>query len=124
MIAKFGVMTIVVMGVSGGCSDMARLIDGDELKKKAHWMEMLDNDGIPFDVQAVSVSSIDLAPTVDAVEVVRCKDCKYRGELVCPMFNEEYMSYDDDGYFETDIVEIDNTEDDAFCSVGMRREGD
>ena len=58
------------------------------------------------------------APTVDAVEVVRCKDCEYRGELVCPMFSEEYIWYDG-GY-----AEIDNTEDDAFCSVGMRKDGD
>ena len=54
---------------------MDRLISADELKKKAHWMEMLDNNGIPFDVQAVSVSSIDLAPTIDAVKVVRCINC-------------------------------------------------
>lgn len=48
---------------------MTRLIDADELKKKAHWMESLDGQGIPFDVLAVSVSSIDLAPTVEAEPV-------------------------------------------------------
>ena len=48
---------------------MDRLISADELKKKAYWMEMLDNNGIPFDVQAVSVSSIDLAPTIEAEPV-------------------------------------------------------
>lgn len=79
-----------------------RLIDADELKKKAQWMEMLDGHGIPFDIQAVSLSSIDLAPTVDA-EPVRygewipqdetytkfmCSECNsknYKGyEKYCP----------------------------------------
>lgn len=32
---------------------------------------------------------IDKAPTVDAVEVVRCKDCKWRNTRACPymLFN-------------------------------------
>ena len=54
-----------------------RLIDADALREKAQWMEMPDRQGINFDVRAVSVSSIDLAPTIDAVPVVRCKDCKH-----------------------------------------------
>ena len=43
-----------------------RLIDADALREKAQWMEMSDNQGINFDVRAVSVSSIDLAPTIEA----------------------------------------------------------
>ena len=36
------------------------------------------------------------APTVDAVEVVRCKDCKHRGEDgCCPMCFEEEIEWDD-----------------------------
>lgn len=55
---------------------------------------------------------LDNCPTVDAVEVVRCKDCKHmsecRGETLCdnPM-----------GIFGR------NTADD-FCSHGERREGE
>jgi hypothetical protein len=46
-----------------------RLIDVDALREKAQWMEMPDNQGINFDVRAVSVSSIDLAPTIEAEPV-------------------------------------------------------
>lgn len=47
-----------------------RLIDADELKGKA----IADpDDGEYF----VYCQDIDEAPTVDAVPVVRCKDCKY-----------------------------------------------
>ena len=49
---------------------MARMIYADALKAKAH----ADPDsGEGF----VWVQDIDEAPTVDAVPVVRCKDCKH-----------------------------------------------
>lgn len=57
---------------------------------------------------------------VDAVEVVRCRDCKHRGEDGCPMYHEEYIEWDDDGYLELDIVEHDRTTDDGFCDRGER----
>lgn len=47
-----------------------RLIDADELKGKAF---ADPDDGEYF----VYCQDIDEAPTVDAVPVVRCKDCKY-----------------------------------------------
>ena len=59
---------------------MERLIDADAILKKAKPMEELDGDGIPCEVMAVSVILIDDAPTVDAVEVVRCRDCTYWGD--------------------------------------------
>ena len=48
-----------------------RLIDANDLKQKAvpHYFDNC--------CYAVSVKDIDDAPTVDAVEVVRCKDCKH-----------------------------------------------
>ena len=46
-----------------------RLIDTDALRKKAQWVEIPDWRGINFDVEAVSVSSIDLAPTIEAEPV-------------------------------------------------------
>ena len=88
-----------------------RLIDADKLRKKAHWMEMFDNQGIAFDVKAVSVSSIDLAPTIEAepvrhgqnenkkyheVDEFRCSECGLHLEdwtrYVCDEdSNEEYV---------------------------------
>lgn len=54
---------------------MARLIDADALKAKAN----ADPDsGEGF----VWVQDIDEAPTVDAVPVVRCKNCLYYQETI------------------------------------------
>ena len=58
----------------------------------------------------------------DVVEVVRCKDCKYRGDYGCPMYSEEYIDTWDDGYHEFECVEHDNTHDEGFCDRGERKE--
>ena len=52
---------------------------------------------------------IEQAPTVDAVEVVRCKDCVHRKERVC--FNPSAGMWVG--------VEL---KDSDFCSYGERRE--
>ena len=55
---------------------MPRLIDAEHLKKRA-----TDWEGDCWDNYAQSTEDfleyIDNEPTVDAVEVVRCKDCKW-----------------------------------------------
>lgn len=88
-----------------------RLIDADALRKKAQWMEMPDHQGINFDVRAVSVSSIDLTPTIDAVPVIRCKDCRRRYDIdecpMCVLHINRYFEY---------------TMDDGFCDRGERRD--
>lgn len=50
---------------------------------------------------------IDSMPTIDAVSVVRCKDCKWRGDLGCAI---------------TIVDESDKPRDDDFCAWGERRE--
>lgn len=62
----------------------------------------------------------NVATAVDFVEVVRCKDCKYRGDFSCPMCYEEKIDYDDDGYFETDYILHDRTTDNGFCDYGEK----
>ena len=52
---------------------MSRLIDADELIV----IGFDDEDGKSFDF--VPKEFIDNAPTVNAVEVVRCKECKHLG---------------------------------------------
>ena len=52
---------------------MARYIDADELLKKK-W----DADTRCGYVQVVDVGTIEEQPTVDVVEVVRCKYCTYK----------------------------------------------
>ena len=57
---------------------------------------------------------VDNAPQVDAVEVVRCKDCRFRKS-----------TFNGDGYFcsvwDTDDYEEAYVKDNDFCSYGERR---
>lgn len=57
-------------------------------------------------------------PTADVVEVVRCRDCRYRGSGdVCPMFHLCYSV--SEGYYWEDF-----TMDNKFCSYGAKKDGD
>ena len=56
--------------------------------------------------------NIDRMPTVDAVEVVRCKDCLYWEEYDGEMFCNCYSNL------------MTDTAPDDFCSYGERREGE
>ena len=103
-----------------------RLIDADALKEKL----LKERDAIPltyterygFGVEFPSTHGqarrggiktalrcMEQTPTVDAVPVVRCKDCKhlerYQNANWCEVF--------DDGYY--------HPADDDFCSWGERR---
>ena len=67
---------------------MCRYIDADALKTKVesmvkHTVNESDYDfGRNQAFDYVSDILIDDAPTIDAVEVVRCRDCKYYKEYV------------------------------------------
>ena len=71
----------------------------------------------PSKVKAVPVDVIEREPAVDAVEVVRCRECKHldvvnRKELYahCPKTNTVFLPF-----------ELDTRE--HFCSLGERKEG-
>lgn len=52
-----------------------RLIDANELR------DTIENEHFgEYDDKETTFYCIDTAPTVDAVPVVRCKDCKYHDE--------------------------------------------
>lgn len=55
---------------------------------------------------------IEALPIANVVEVVRCKDCKFRGTDDCS------NSY----YLECEGAYVDPMEDDDFCSYGERRD--
>ena len=85
-----------------------RLIDADAL------MDEANSDGA---YGYVDVKQISEAPTVDAVPVVRCRECKHlnvlnRKELYahCPKTNTVFLPF-----------ELDTRE--HFCSLGERKEG-
>ena len=75
-----------------------RLIDANAL------LDKLIKTSRYFDVKF----DIEEAPTVDAVEVVRCKDCRWRNTKGCPYMNFNATARDDEDY----------------CSDGERREGE
>ena len=82
-----------------------RLIDANALKVKA-FADPDSGEGFVY------VQDIDEAQTVDAVEVVRCKDCKHW-----------HYEYDCVGICTADVPDIDGVqrEDFDFCSYGERR---
>ena len=85
------------MDIREKASIKKRLIDANELIKEAN------ADGAYGYVDAKQIAD---APTVDAVEIVRCRECKYHNKPPCPM-----------------RLSFNWTEDDDFCSYGERKEG-
>ena len=63
---------------------------------------------------------LDKFPTIDAVPVVRCRECKHRYTEDCPMYF--HASYWHEGYEEYVDDDTDHTEDDYFCQEGERKE--
>ena len=58
-----------------------RLIDAGKAKVSLDWT-------LIGDAADAACRVIDSAPTVDAVVVTRCKDCRYRGLICCPAIHE------------------------------------
>lgn len=93
------------------------LISRSALQKRIINSPVLPIRGFGFAISCRSVDFIiESAPTIDAVDVVRCKDCKHRGIVKeCPMCYTE-DSYDDDyGY---DYWDVDKTVDEGYCHCG------
>lgn len=81
---------------------MADYIDREELLKelhRRHWEVMVDFIEMEFPVVK---ERIDDMPSVDAVEVVRCKDCKHRykssvyehercDRLIIPVLDDDFF---------------------------------
>ena len=78
-----------------------RLIDAYKLE------ELLRSNSARYHNKDDVIAAIAGQPTVDAVEVVRCKDCKYFMSDGCAI----------------DAYTFDVTEE-SFCSYGERREGE
>lgn len=79
-----------------------RLIDADTLiqKKRKGTIGNISGDFVAgFD--------IDTSPTIDAVPVVRCRECVYKNTTACPAYDAPFMRTS---------LRI------KFCSEGQRRE--
>lgn len=92
-----------------------RLIDGDTLKERFEMLAYDDwNQGTGTTWARAFEESADVvecAPTIDAVEVVRCEDCKHSEEAFLP--NRELWCNAHEIYCTSDW----------FCADGERREG-
>lgn len=56
----------------------------------------------------------------DIPAIVHCKECYRRATHECPMYYEEEVSWDEDGFTEIDFIPHDNTSDEGFCHLGER----
>ena len=94
------------MEVRKKSSNRKRLIDANAMR--ADWLENGENEYV-YDTNAI-LDSIDSQPTVDAVEVIRCRECKYHEDT--PVIGFEHCCL------------IGKTvRHDDFCSYGERKEG-
>lgn len=87
-------------------------------------MRLIDIDALPDDCAWCSdalIEAINDAPTIDGVEVVRCRDCKHSSALLDEYDNECghacNITYDAGGFW----LEV---EKDHFCGHGERGEAD
>ena len=89
-----------------------RLIDADRA------MEIVRDQGIAhpnaYHLTNYAMLILREAPTVDAVVIVRCKDCKY-GEVDNADFHDQYLCH---------ISGSDWNCGNHFCSYGERKDGD
>ena len=83
-----------------------RLINANEIK----YREYRGGGGREYPENIVTEEEIAQMPTVDAVEVVRCKDCKKRSTCLCPLCHC--------------VSPLINARDDDFRSYGERKDND
>lgn len=84
---------------------MSRYIDKDAVRRAIQEYCCIQEEITPDGIAKVVMS----VPTVDVVEVVRCKDCIHFISGSCNYF----------GYY-TYVPDVD---EDGYCSYGERREG-
>ena len=98
-----------------GLIDKMRLIDADWVLEHIKPYELSDEDWSVTGGTAIRLihNAIDNAPTVDAVPVVRCRECKHRGTDDC-IFHIKGEPADEEL-----LLKLDND----FCSYGERKEG-
>ena len=84
---------------------MARLIDADVFKKNMDYVCTMGGwlEPVSSAITEYVKKHIDAQTTVDAVKVVRCKDCKHWTPWHCSQFNDHTHGVD-------------------FCSYGERKD--
>lgn len=93
---------------------MPRYIDADDL------VRILDakSDMVMYETKRVFLSvvkMVELLPTADVVEVVRCCDCKYCETVI-------HSIIDEPKWFCTRMVRAFDVDPTSYCSYGERKE--
>lgn len=84
---------------------MPKLVDVDKVAEAIDWLNEYD-----FILWNEIMKCIDKVPEVDAVEVIRCKDCKY------------YYVYDRHNFCDLDIEMIRDFDPNYYCASAERKE--
>ena len=87
-----------------------RLINADALKRRAITVRFFGKD-----IMMIPTAEIDDAPTIDAVEVVRCKDCEW---------SDWYKTLDGEHRCYCMVHGSSGHTDDDYCSYGEREDGE
>lgn len=102
--------------------DEQRLIDANALLgKRRRFFEPKELESVdPIASTCVTTDDIYCAPTIDAVPVVRCRECMHRGNPdVCPWSHKELRQVAEG----TRWVITDGTVFDGFCHLGAKMDG-
>ena len=86
-----------------------RLVDADNAR------ECFGGDGV---TGAVMKRMFDSLPTIDAVPVVRCRECSKKDKNICPLVLVQF-----DRNMKQVLVQK-PVPDDFFCSYGQRKDDD
>lgn len=86
-----------------------RLIDADKLIRTVRFLTL--RDGKEIEIHYVEAERIDSAPTIDAIPVTRCKDCRHYTGKWCTIYSTKQFDAND-------IYK----DDDDFCSQAEREE--
>ena len=97
-----------------------RLIDANEVERRLEiaisswWSDCNSNAPVIARAMTDALQRVKYAPTVDAVEVVRCRDCKYARKEIALGINEYFMCEYTECYHNGE----------HFCSYGERKDSD
>lgn len=77
------------------------------VNKDTHKSNYMGDTLMSYEVADMTEDCIENTPTIDAVPVIRCRECVYRNTTACPAYDAPFMRTS---------LRI------KFCSEGQRRE--
>ena len=108
MTARISAMLTIIGTAAPERRTSMRPIDGDLLMKTV-FNDVVLVDGEVKGVGLILAETVDKAPTIDAVPVVRCKDCRHMEKSQYGRYCQIWRMYNGHG-------------DDGFCCYGERKE--